>query len=287
MPRPKCQPTMSITDMLPSVGMEGNWLMVFRCFFDGGNKDDSAVYDTASLAVMCGFPHQWDKFNLDWKKMRNRHKTDFLHTTDLFTGNEPYNGWGQQRCDDLGNDAVDVIERSIARRKDNPLGKSDGIVPIVITLNLKDFISADKAALKISTSANEVLFRQALAISMSIGQNKGCSYFQMFFDQNERFYGLLHDLKKSKKARRDTPSLDSITGISEVNMRYYQELQMADLFAWCSSRPIVRNSRKWHKRMAVIDKGHQHYDRQTLTETMSNAKEIWDSWKIPRRTPTT
>jgi hypothetical protein len=210
---PPVYPSLSITDILPSsskLDKEQHWLMVYKCYFDGGAKDDSALYDTVSLAVTCGFADQWGSFNKRWKRMLNERHAPYLHTTDLITGNGPYEAWSKRECDDLGGAAIRIIERSVAHRKDNPKGPRQGIIPIVISISLKDFLAADKSNLNLSACANELLFRQALGIAMQIGIQKGCTFFNMFFDQNEPFYGYMHDLMVSKRAKKDAFALEKV-----------------------------------------------------------------------------
>jgi hypothetical protein len=263
-----------------------SWRTLYKCYFDGGNKDDSAAYDVVSLAVMSGFPQQWDRLELDWRKMLLRNHAPFLHTTDLQTGNGPYKAWTKRQCNVFGEDAVEVIDRNVAHRKDNPNGQREGIVPVVITIDLKDFVAADKAALKMSTSANELMLRQALGIAMTIGRSKSCTHYQMIFDRNEPFYGFVHDLKKSKNARKEAFLLDAITDLSEVDMRREAALQMADIFAWTVARSALPSRRNWHSKMLRIDHGHEHYDRLNLVETLPGSQALWERWKIPKRRST-
>jgi len=255
--------------------------MPFKCFYDGGSKDDSSFYDTVTLAVMSGFNYQWDAFAKDWRRMLTRHKADHVHITDLMTGNGIYKGWSLNRCDALAESAVRVIRKHVAHRKDNPTGRREGIIPVVIGIAVKDFLAADKVALKMSTSANELLLRQALGICMNIGLSKKAKFFDMFFDQGEPFYGLVHNLKNSKQARKDAYALDQIIGLSEVDSRRYPEMQMADMFAWAEAQKNLPMRRLWHSRLLHTDHGTEYYDKTNLSETLPGTKELWDSWKIP------
>lgn len=122
-------------------------IVILECFFDGGNKSDSRAYDYVTLAAVAGRFQQWKPFENAWRRNLAKHGADYLHTTDAVVGNTPYSrdeGWDRDRIDAFLLDCVKIAGKHIAR----PITANDpgriGIYPCVVTVNLKDYIRAEK-----------------------------------------------------------------------------------------------------------------------------------------------
>jgi hypothetical protein len=275
--------------MLPTNGRVSleHLLVVLRSYFDGGNKADSAQYDVVSLAAVSGTKDLWHRFEIDWKKNLRKHKAAFLHVTDAVGRMGIYEGWKEDQRDLFISDCVVIAKKHIARaiKPDRP--GNYGLFPCVVSIHLKDFVAHFKANPTHPHNADQTCLRHLLATVIWWAQTKAmCTECAMFFDQGEPFLGHLIQIMQSKKAMKDAPSLAMITSKGDADSKNVPALQLADLYAWCVSH---RNSvwrPQWLKDLLSDDYWLEYYDKESLGVVDMEAMQTFDSWNVPKRTPT-
>jgi hypothetical protein len=288
---PKSQPLfpqLSLTDSLPTQGFPGEHaLVVLKCYFDAGNKADSAQYDVVTLATVSAIDHYWRPFESAWAQVLRRHGASFLHTTDAVTGNDIYDGWTVEARHALLRDCVQVAGDHIAVAISVANRGRFGILPFTVSINLKDYIAAKKINERLPATADEGLIRQAVGACLVWGETRANTpFYHFFFDQNEPFYGYIYNMKHNKKARRDSPILDRIIQTAELNMRHYPALQLADLYAWSVSHKRKLPLHDWQEALLNMDRTDEWYEGDKLNDIYEGA-DRWKTWNIPRRRPTT
>lgn len=265
--------------------------MILECFFDGGNQSDSRIYDYVSLAVVAGTFREWKPFNREWKRNLIRHGAPWLHTTDAVTGNYPYSkdkGWNRKKIDSFLLSCVKIVNKHIARPlHDDYLGKA-GILPYVVTINLKDYVQALSEAEGVPNSANEVLALDTVNACMSFGKDYiGANKFRLVYDQNEPFRGHIVDRRKSQRALKAYPVLEEIVEIKEDDSRLVPALQVADLFAYCYSHKRDAGSKpKWEEKVLKIPLNEGYGDKSRLMKPIPKTVEVVRSLKLPKRAKT-
>lgn len=267
--------------------------MVFKSFFDAGNEADSTQYDFVSLASVSGTAAQWRSFETDWGEVLQTHGASWLHTTDLLTFNEPYtrtSGWNEQKRDDFLSDCATAIEDHIMRPNRRPrVLLKDGLIPLVTTFNLKEYMMARSENAQVPKDATMLLATQSVSRIVRQGELFGVIGYDLTFDQNEPYMGHVLHRKNSKRAQKDVGAItEKLTSIAQANSRLVYGLQIADLFAWCYSHAHLKYPRfRWKNRLLnhrwwVEDR----YEYDAMRSVIPGVHEIVESWKLPKRKPT-
>jgi len=269
-----------------TVGLEGNFFVVLKSYFDGGNQADSTQYEYLTLATVSGSKHEWIPFERDWKKVLRKHEIPYLHTTDAVTGNGIFRGWNEKRRFSALEDLVCVAGKHIALPVLYGSTGRYGLFPYLVTVNLNDFASVELHP-DMARNANELCIRQALHSTMVWGQEQAaCHEYHLFFDQGEPFYGYVQHLIQSKRAKKEAHRLQQISQTSEVNMRRVPAIQLADLYAWAVSHTNLTEKAEWHRNFLKMPYSGEYHTKESMTAENAVNPEIWKSWKIPRRKET-
>jgi hypothetical protein len=110
--RPYCALSHLRRAVLPLHKAEAVWMVMasaYTAYFDdGGHPDDQPV------VLVSGFistADQWEAFSEDWCKMLARYgvASGYLHMTDLRSRKLDYEGWPDERCSQLLNEAAAII----------------------------------------------------------------------------------------------------------------------------------------------------------------------------------
>ncbi len=278
-----------LTDLLATNGKvpKGLLLVVLRSYFDGGNQADSRAYDVVSLAAVSGTHHEWKPFEKDWKKVLRKHHADFLHTTDAVSRNGIYQDWNEDQVDAFLTDCSKIARQHCARATiGNSLGKF-GLLPFVITINLKTFVENARNNPHASQNANEACLRQALGeVLVWSHEQAACDACHFFFDQGEPFYGHLVQLLQNKKALETATLLRKIVHRSESDMRHVPALQLADLYAWTQSNRNSDWNPKWKAKLLKSHFRWQWIDETNIHDVNEDHQRNWLSWNLPTRSRT-
>ena len=261
--------------------------MVLRSYFDGGNQADSREYDVVSLAVVSGTKDEWKPFEREWKKVLRKHRANFLHTTDAVSRNGIYEGWGEDQVDSFLTDCSRVARKHCARVTIEDVPGKFGLLPFVVTINLKDFVENATKNKQASQNANEACLRQALGDVLLWSENQAkCEACHFFFDQGEPFYGHLKQLLDSKKAVEDAPLLRKIAHRSESDMRHVPAIQLADLYAWAQGNRNSAWNPDWKRKLLNSHFQWQWIDKTNIHDVNHDHQTAWASWKLPPRART-
>jgi hypothetical protein len=261
--------------------------VILKCFFDGGNKSDSRVYDYATLAVAGTF-HEWKPFEKAWKRNLDKHHAPYLHTTDAAVGNSPFSrdeGWDRQTIDAFVMDCARIVGKYIAR----PITTSDsgrpGLYAYVVTINLKDYLRARNEVV-IPPSPDQDLATATINACFIYGkQFAGTKYLSLVYDQNEPFRGYILDRQHNPKATKMWPEFADIISNTEENSRFVPALQFADLLAYCYCNKRERGVKfEWERKMLShpIEEGYADYP--VLVNPNREAILATEAMKFPRRT---
>ena len=279
------QPVSLIDLSVNSVVRREDGFVALRCYFDGGNQADAKQYKTMTLCAITGAKAQWENFEKRWWKLLKKHDAPWIHTTDMLTLNDPFTvakGWSLPKVDRVLSDCVKTIEDCKAKPEKN---WSHGIMPITITVVLKDF---EKAALKIPNLRTPELHTAMHCLQMCgyWADHIGVNRLQLTFDQNERFYGHVSDRWKSKRARKEEYIWDHIIAIGEADSRAVPGLQVADLIAWCVGKKHDHGiTHEWQRHLLRFHKESEFLDFKKLKAPDAEVLESLDRWKIPPRKP--
>ncbi len=256
--------------------------MAFRSFFDGGNHADLSQYKTITLSAVTGTKIQTDHFEEQWSKNLIKHVADFLHTTDLFTFNKPYDvGWSVNRACEFCMDCVSLIERCRAQPEKDWF---HGIMPISVTIPLLDF----KRALGVNPNLGTPEFayvNHCVALCVHWGEEYiKAEKFQLYFDQGEPFYGQIYNRKHNKKSRAYENIWDRVTHLGQSDMRKAPCLQAADLVAWAIGVKYERGVLyEWQQRLLDLHEEAQTLDYDSLLQPDEEALRAIESFNLPRR----
>ncbi len=272
---------------------KGHILVVLKSFFDGGNEADSTQYDFVSLASVSGTSTQWNAFERDWGGALKKHGVPWLHTTDVLTFNEPYtkaSGWNGTKRDSFLSDCVSIIESHIMQPNRHPrILLKEGLIPLVTTINLKDYIRARSENSAVPKNATMLLATQSVSRIVRQGELFGATSYDLMFDRNEPYMGHVSDRMHSKRAQKNIkPITEKIASVGEGDAHQIYGLQMADLFAWCYSHSQIKYPRfKWKNRLLnlrwwVDDR----YEYDALKSVIQGVPEIVEAWRLPNRKPT-
>jgi len=255
-------------------------------YFDGGKQADSRVYDVVTLASIHGTARQWDELDKQWRRVLKKHGAEYLHVTDCIGGLRHYDGWKVEERQAFLKACVRLLGKHTATKNGGESPRRDGILPSTATVVLKDFIEARKTRTDIANTAEELLIRQATAVSATWADVKKTKWFRYFFDQGEKYRGYVCDMKTSPGARAAAPWLDRIIHNAEVNMRLHPGIQVADLYAWCVSNKNVDRGFAWQAKLLRMDRFDQWIDESNIAETINGSQEVWDAWRLPKRAMT-
>ena len=279
----------SLADLLATNGPvpEGLGLVVLKSYFDGGNQADSREYDAASLCAVSGTFHQWKPFEKDWNLILKKHGADFLHTTDAVSRQGIYEGWTEKQADKFLRDCSRIACKHCARAAiGNDPGKF-GLLPMVVSVTLKDFVEEGRSNPNALKNANEGMLRQILHEVLLWSDNQAqCDQCHFFFDQGEPFYGLLHQLMQSRKAAKTATKLQKITHRSESDMRYVPALQLADLYAWAQCNRSSDWNPVWKKKLLASHFQWWWIDKTNIRNIHEENQAEWLRWNLPKHSAT-
>lgn len=265
--------------------------MVLKGYFDGGNQADSRQYDRITLAAALGTPEQWYGLELAWRGVLDSHEAEFLHTTNAISLQKEFSkskGWSDNRVDAFISDCVDVVEqhmlepgrlfisdhvRNIAR---------DGLNIFTFTVPLKDYREVRKINPKLPTSCTEICTTESLGLVFKYGRRLGVDWYELFFDQNEPFYGHVWDRRTNRKSRKHITPMRQVAHLGESDMRVVPALQVADLFAWCINH-VTDVRRDWHKHLLSLSWDALILDYKRLLRPIPGALERTAAWNLPTR----
>jgi hypothetical protein len=256
--------------------------VAFQCFFDGGNKADSRLYDTLTLAALSGDGVLWDVFTDQWRTVLKLHGAPFLHTNKAMVKEGVYRGWTEAQVESFVGDCVSVLEKHATTRAANTFTYL-GIRPATVTVFLKDFKNA-LARIPDLGSVEEVCAVHAAAWCQTYGLLTGHSKAQFFYDQGEPFCGHIRDRMNNKKARKVIPLLGKTVVANEADMRGVPALQAADLFAWTINHIYRRAARfGWERRLLAIDRDEETFRYKRLISPNMGRLTVTRSWGLPKR----
>ena len=272
-----------LNDTIPT----GLLFVVLRSYFDAGNQADSREYDTVSLAVVSGTVEEWQPFERDWKKVLEHHHVDYLHTTYAISRHDIYEGWGEDKVNDLLSDCSQVACNYCVRATvGTSLGKF-GLMPFIVTINLKDFVNYARENPECLQNADEGCLRQAVEEVLLWAREKAfCEFCHFFFDQGEPYYGHLVQWLQNKRARKYAPFLDMIVHRSESDMRHVPALQLADLYAWTQNNRNSKWSPEWKQKLIASHFQWQWIDKTNIGNVRKDHEAAWKSLKLPARSKT-
>jgi len=285
-------PQLSLIDLLPNNEpiQKDSLLVILKGYFDGGNEADSTQYDVVTLAALSGTTDQWRPFEAVWKTTLEKHKADWLHTTDAVTLNGQFRrdrGWDEGKRDAFILDCVKVVERHIARKKTAKSPGRPGLYPFTVTVVLEDFIKAREISSDVPKDATEICATQAVNRCLEWGKDIAhADFYHLFFDQGEPFRGHISDRKRNPKALKQLPLLDRIMHIGESDCRYVPALQLADLFAWCVSHKNRTPRYGWQTKVLSLPRIDEWLDYKLLVKPLPATANLVKSWNLPRRRPT-
>lgn len=192
--------------------------------------------------------------------------------------------------DDLISDCVRVIERHLYI----PKGKVDpalpfgdiakpGLMVVTLTIPLDDYKRAQKNNPDLPNSVTEICATESLSFSFKWGRKIGTLRYELYFDQNEPFYGHAYDRRHNKKAKKDIDIMKRVHHLGESDMRVVPALQVADLFAWCiNHNEDVR--RNWHHYLHSLPNwGSLILDYGYLANSTLGVLKRMAMWKLPQR----
>jgi hypothetical protein len=252
--------------------------MVLKSYFDGGNDVDSTQYDYLTLACIAGSSKEWEDFNLRWGKVLKKHHTQFLHTTDAMSLQGVYKNWTPDQASSFIRDCVTVLADTAAISHQRL-----GLHPITITVKQKDFLKALDEIPELGTP-DEICATQCANEAFAFGRATGRKKFELYFDQNERFYRHIHDRRHNKKSLRSDPFWSNVIHAGESSSQDVPALQGADLFAWATNDAYSTGElRQWQKALLVdIERTTDYYDYDILTnEVRHDVVARVNSWKLP------
>jgi hypothetical protein len=213
--------------------------VILKSYLDGGNQPDRFEYDRITLALVCGSPNQWKRFEVAWGKILYKHRTPYLHTTDAVTRKgEVFSDWTDDRTDLLITDCVKTIETHIHKN-------GRGLYPVTFTIPLDDYAFVRRQDARLPGNVADMCVSECLGFCARWGHRQNVKSYQLYFDQGEPFYGHFLDRFNNKQARKDTQWFDMVSHHSKLNMRKVPALQLADLLAWAVNH-IDCVSRPWH-----------------------------------------
>jgi hypothetical protein len=276
-----------LVDLSPVSNCEGQLLVAFKCYFDGGNQADSTRYATLTLAAVSGTGIHWADLEHRWNKVLNEHGATYLHTVEALARQDGFKGWTETRVDALLSDCVGVIERCVAIRPARGPGFTYvGLRPATITVVLADYkrVLLDIPKLADGGHVEHICAVQAAYCCMKYGAWVGFNRFQFYFDQNEPFLGFIRDRINNRRSRNSAPDWREVVHAGESDSKVVPALQVADVFAWAvNHKDGIRG--EWHRRVLAIDRDSQWLDYDGLMELDEGVVEKVASFKLPRRRP--
>jgi hypothetical protein len=78
----------------------------------------------------------------------------------------------------------------------------EGLLPCVVTINLKDYIKARSENPRVPRNATMLLATQSVSRIIRQGVRFGFKFYDLTFDQNEPYMGHIIDRQKNKRARK-------------------------------------------------------------------------------------
>jgi hypothetical protein len=221
-----------------------NLFVVIKGYFDGGNRCDSRVHDTATLACIIGRPTVLRKFERLWKANLLKHKVAYLHTTDALSFRGIYTKWWNPNNRDGSAairdaflaDCAKIIADCALQPSDKPEKLRETLVPMSVTIDLLDFKRAQQQPSG-PQDATQILATQALSHAVVCAKIFRSHFIELFFDRNEPYRGHVDDRLRNRRFlnRMMAGGMDLERRLllgAPLDMRDVPELQAADLLAW-------------------------------------------------------
>ena len=270
--------------------------MVLKGYFDGGNQPDRTRYDRVTLAAALGTIEQWTPLESAWEEVRLAHEAPPLHTTDAIGLHKDFSkkkGWDNRKVDNFISACIDVIEQHIVIPSNlfvpDPSGRGwrkgisrNGLNVFTFTIPLDDYEKAKKIVPKLPPSCTEICLTETLGLVFGWGKRLGADYYELYFDENEPFYGHFCDRRNNKKSRREITLMRKVAHHGQSNAKISPALQIADLFAWCANH-IKDVRREWHRRLNYLPLDSLILDEKLLLNPIPGALERTAAWKLPTR----
>jgi hypothetical protein len=265
--------------------------VLVKAYLDGGNQVDSTQYEVATLASLVGRNKEWKPLEREWNASLNSHGIDYLHTTDAVTFNgefERQKGWDEAKRDAFMNECAQVLCNHVIEFGSSKPVKP-GLIPYTVTIVLKDFRQYQTDNPSGPQDATEILATCALWHAFECFKLCEGDFLQMYFDQNEPFYGHVKDRLTNPRFIRDAKAHGLDVGrrlfAAETNMRSVAALQAADLLAYCVANSYnVRFS--WQQTILDMNRQNEWLDYPKLDIDFEKYDRIVSKYKLPRRRPT-
>jgi hypothetical protein len=191
-----------------------------------------------------------------------------------------FSDWTEVEAEELLDDCVTCIEEHAAIPN-----KRLGIYPVTVTVNLKDFKRAASEIAGLGTPEH-LCVTQAMNLVFSYGTNfLKAENFELYFDQNEKFYGHVHDRVTNKKSRRIDPIWERVIHHGEANSKKVIPLQVADLFAWAAKDAEQAKTLryKWQEHLTDVFSEAEVFRYEYLKNPNAEVVSRVSSWRLPRR----
>jgi hypothetical protein len=262
--------------------------VLFKGYFDGGNKPDSKEYDTVTLAALFGQIGSFTRLERKWIPNLKKHGAPYLHTTDAISLEGAYKSWTNGQVNAFIQDCSNIMRDSALA---HVAGRLVGLVPCTVTVVLKDFKRVQSEIPSGPQDATEVLATQSLGRMIEAGRWMEADFYYLYFDRNEPYRGHICDRLRNprfKRAMKEQNNIDTDRRFKEpmeVEMRDVPALQAADLLAWCvGHKKSVRFT--WQKTVLSIKRMEEWLDYRWLRNPDMAARAVDNYCKFPRRSPT-
>ena len=267
--------------------------MVLKGYFDGAKTPDKS---RITLAAALGTCDQWTPAESAWEEVRRIHNAPPLHTTDAIGLHKDFsakNGWNNDRVDDFISACIDVIEQHIVIPSSLLVPDSsgrglqkgisrNGLNIFTFTIPVGDYKKARKIVSGLPANCTEICMTETLGLVFRWGRRLGAEYYELFFDQNEPFYGHFCDRRYNRKPRKEIAPMEKVVHSGQLNSKVSPALQMADLFAWCTNH-INDVRRDWHRRLNYLPWDSLILDEKLLLKPIPGALERAEAWNLPKR----
>ena len=158
---------------------------MLKAYYDCGNRLDSLLYKTVTLAGLFGRSEALRRFEREWNREISNQGARFLHTTDAIALENEFSdeyGWTREKVNTMIRSLIPVIEHANA----------DGVGLISGTLILRDYKDG-------KNRMPDLVEPEHLLSSYCIGKAivthklrfpKDDGRIELFFDRDEPFLGM-------------------------------------------------------------------------------------------------
>ena len=253
---------------------------MLKAYYDCGNKLDSLLYKTVTLAGLFGRSKSLARFEREWDREIMKQGARYLHTKDAIALENEFSeeyGWTREKVSTLISSLIPVIEHANA----------DGVGLISGTLFLGDYRDCKNRVpdlvepehLLSSYCVGKAIVTHKLSFPKDDGR------IALFFDRDEPFYGHIRNMWQRRDLQR-TETWSSIKQISEVSSDVFPGIQAADLLSWSINAAFRDNklSFDWQLPLHNIPRDKELMDAQYLYQDRIAANvERYQNLKLPRR----